>query len=343
MVNKENITVLKPAVLVANLKPSQATCWCSAPRSIVSCRWSVRHGRAGFTLAELLVAVGVLVLLVLLATQLLNSAATITTLGHKQMDADSQARQLFDRMAIDVAQMVKRPDVDYYLKSPSIGTPDCTTCVAQTGNDQIAFFGATSGYYPTPNYQSPVSLIVYRINSDSTSSSYNKLERMGKGFIWNGVSSGYIPIVYLNSNNTTIASTWPAAVSSSTSDSDYEVIGPQVFRFEYYYLLKSGSFSAIPWDTSTGHTNVSGMRDVAAIVADIAVIDPKSKVLLTNAQIATLAGQLDDYSSGMAPGQLLANWRSAIDANTSLPRLALSGIRLYERYLHLSPATLGTP
>ena len=40
--------------------------------------------------------------------QLLNSAATITTLGHKQMDADSQARQLLDRMAIDFAQMVKR-------------------------------------------------------------------------------------------------------------------------------------------------------------------------------------------------------------------------------------------
>lgn len=58
----------------------------------------VRHRPAGSTLAELLVSVGVLVFLVLLATQLLNSAANITTLGHKQMDADSQARQLFDRM-----------------------------------------------------------------------------------------------------------------------------------------------------------------------------------------------------------------------------------------------------
>ena len=62
----------------------------------------------GFTLAELLVTVGVLVLLVLLFTQLLNSAASITTLGHKQIDADSQARQLLDRMTIDFAQMVKR-------------------------------------------------------------------------------------------------------------------------------------------------------------------------------------------------------------------------------------------
>ena len=71
------------------------------------------RGRSrGFTLAELLVTVGVLALLVLLFTQLLNSAASITTLGHKRMDADSQARQLLDRMAIDFAQLVKRSNLD---------------------------------------------------------------------------------------------------------------------------------------------------------------------------------------------------------------------------------------
>jgi hypothetical protein len=43
-----------------------------------------RGCRGGFTLAELLITVGVVVLLVLLFTQLLNSAATITILGHKQ-------------------------------------------------------------------------------------------------------------------------------------------------------------------------------------------------------------------------------------------------------------------
>src|SRR5436190_11642837 len=60
-------------------------------------RQSAEHAHAAFTLVELLVTVGVLVLLVLLFTQLLNSAATITTLAHKQMDTDSQARQLLDR------------------------------------------------------------------------------------------------------------------------------------------------------------------------------------------------------------------------------------------------------
>ena len=83
------------------------------------------------------------------------------------------------------------------------------------------------------------------------------------------------------------------------------------------------------------------MQDVAAIVADIAVVDPKSRGLVTSTQITTLAGTLSDYS-GQAPGGLLSNWRTAIDTNTSLPRPAISGIRLYERYLYLSPPTLGT-
>ena len=117
---------------------------------------------SGFTLAELLVTVGVLVLLVLLFTQLLNSAASITTLGHKQMDADSQARQLLDRMAIDFAQLVKRSDVDFFGKGTiapnSVGG-------AMTGNDRIAFYSAVPGYYPSTGSQSPVSLVAYRVNS----------------------------------------------------------------------------------------------------------------------------------------------------------------------------------
>src|SRR6266404_2539978 len=95
----------------------------------------------GFTLVELLVSVGVLAVLVFLATQLINSMAAITTLGHKQMDADSQARQVLDRMAVDFAQMIKRSDVTFYFKGG--------TGVSQTGNDQIAFYTATPGYYST--------------------------------------------------------------------------------------------------------------------------------------------------------------------------------------------------
>src|SRR6266550_2242224 len=160
----------------------------------LQCPRPTQRRHAAFTLVELLVATGVLVLLVLLATQLLNTAATVTTLGHKQMDADGQARQLLDRMAIDFAQMVKRSDVDYYLKSSRFasGTPPPpppppvitgVRTLLQPGNDQIAFYSAVPGYYPTGS-QSPVSLVAYRVNSNSASSSYNKMERFGKGLVW---------------------------------------------------------------------------------------------------------------------------------------------------------------
>ena len=289
----------------------------------------------GFTLAELLVTVGILVVLILLFTHLLNSAATITTLGHKQMDADSQARQLLDRMAIDFAQMVKRNDVDYFAKGTiapnSVGG-------TMPGNDQIAFYSTVPGYYPSTGAQSPVSLVAYRINSLSGATAFNKMERLGKGLTWNGALTTSTPVVFW----TTITSSWPAATSSSLADPDenYEIIGPQVFRFEYCYLRTNGSFVIVPPLDNNGRADLS---QISAIVADIAVIDSKSKVLLTNAQITTpLASSLTDYAAGMVPGQLRANWQTALDTNTSLPRSAISGIRLYERYFYLSPPTLLT-
>lgn len=332
-------------------------------QSLQATRMPLHKDSRAFTLAELLVSVGVLVVLVLFSGQLLKSTATITTLGHKQMDVDSQARQLLDRMSIDFAQMVKRSDVDYYLKS-SAASP--LRSVLQPGNDQIAFYSNVPGYYPTGGLQSPVSLVAYRVNSASTSSSYNKMERMGKGLLWNAATPTPPPVVFLpiplasplpspEASPPLSTPAWPEASSATASWSDSEVIGPQVFRFEYYYLLKNGLFSDIPWDTTAipPHNSVTGMRDVAAIVVDIAVIDPKSKVLLLDTtsppQIAQVGSQLIDWGDTVCagcpsstqwrttPGLLRTRWQSKLDGLTNLPRPALSGIRLYERYFYLSP------
>ncbi len=370
------------------------------------------NASAAFTLAELAVTVGVLVLLVFLATQLLKSAATVTTLGHKQMDADSQTRQLLDRMAIDFAQMVKRSDVDYYLKSSATPPPTGVRNLLQPGNDTIAFYSTVPGYYPSPStstQQGPLSLVAYRVNSNSTSPSYNKLERMGKGLVWNAVSTTQTPVVFMPiplaspiptpelpspPPNPLPTPAWPEIDKPANSWSDSEVIGPQVFRFEYYYLLKGQTdpinpgttyppiFGDTPWDTRICscpsptpaptptaiptvtpipvptptppslccHTAPQGMQDVAAVVVVIAVIEPQSKVLVTNAQLARLNGAdglppvLVDYAAGMTPGQLLAQWRAALDLNTvGLVPQAISGIRVYERYFYLSAPTLLTP
>jgi len=111
------------------------------------------------------------------------------------------------------------------------------------------------------------------------------------------------------------------------------------------------------------------MQDVAAVVVAIAVIDPKSKALLdtvdpTGAKLARLNGAdgqlpgpvLIDWGNTACagcptqtqwqttPGLLAAQWRAAIDANAvGLPQPVISGIRVYERYVYLSPPTLLTP
>jgi hypothetical protein len=276
----------------------------------------------------MLVAISVLALLVVLVTQLVNNAASVTTLGNQRLDADSQARPLFERMALDFAHLVRRSDVSHYAKTA--GTP-------MTGNDLLGFYSAVQGYHPTT--PSPVSVVAYRVNSDpSNSVAYNRLERMGKGLDWNGASSASIPVVFLP---LTLHGAWPSVASSSAYDDPdptrrtYEIIGPQVFRFEYYYLEKvTGSLVSFP----AAWTSLSAMavKDAAAIVVAIAVIDPRTKVLLSNSQIATLGESLPDYASGWGPGELLTRWQSALDGISNLPRPAISSIRLYERSFPIS-------
>ncbi len=284
-----------------------------------------------FTLAELLVSVGVLVLLTLLATQLLNSAATIMTLGHRQMDADSQTRELFDRMAIDFAQMIRRADIDYYLKSSTTAN-DCRLCTRQRGNDQIAFYSTVPGWSAiTGAQQGPVSIIGYRINVSGTTLS-NRLERLGEALVWNGATSD----TRSDGRPASVIFWAPLNPWANLTNNPFDIIGRDVFRFEYYYLLKNGDLSSTPWYATS---SVRGLQDVSAIIVDIAVIDPKSRVLLSNSDIAGLTEDLADYS-GQAPGGLLAGWRATLDGNATLPRPALSSVRLYERSFYLSPVNL---
>src|SRR5205809_7269679 len=70
----------------------------------------------GFTLAELLVSIFVLAIIIFVVEQLTINATAVTRTGNRHISTDTQARTVFDRMALDFAQMVKRMDADYYVK-----------------------------------------------------------------------------------------------------------------------------------------------------------------------------------------------------------------------------------
>jgi prepilin-type N-terminal cleavage/methylation domain-containing protein len=353
-----------------------------------------RNNTSGFTLAELLVSVFVLAIIVLMVSQLMNNAAAITKIGHKHITTDTQARTVFDRMAVDFAQMLKRTDVDYYVKGTLVYNQHGhgnghgwgnRRGAGQQGSDQIGFFSQVPGYNSTGySWQSPLSLVAYRINqnSNTTNPDYLKLQRMGKGLLWNGVDTrtntqATYPIVFLDQ---TISGTWPPAVNNTNTcgggstnnscDPDYETIGPGVFRLEYYYLLKNGKLTDVPWDqearpnqTSLTSPQKIGLADVESITVAIAVIDPAGRALIDAAN----SGSLDDLASDMPDfrsshgrgvggtkniGDLEADWNAVLvgdgtdgypgvistgrtSAGTPIPPEAAKGIRIYSKTFDL--------
>jgi prepilin-type N-terminal cleavage/methylation domain-containing protein len=291
-----------------------------------------------FTLVEILVAISLLGILTFLLSRLFNSAAKTTSMSGKRMESEGQMRPLLDRMAIDFAQMAKRADLDFYGKGTAGGG-------AMTGNDRIAFYSMVPGDYPATGSESPFSVVAYKVNSSLAAANaavYTRLQRMARGLVMNGNSSSINdgPIAFAPVNISTV---WTSVTSNATTDSKYEVVGPQVFRFEYYYLLTNGSFSTTPWDPLLpGHASAAGMRDVAAVVIAMASLDSRSRVLLTNPQVATISATLVDYAPGNGPGWLLTQWQNALTVPTNasvqaIPRPVISGIRLYERYFYLAP------
>jgi prepilin-type N-terminal cleavage/methylation domain-containing protein len=351
----------------------------------------------GFTLVEMLISIVILALLILLVTQVVNTAATVVRPANKHIDTDTQARAILDRMALDFAKMLKRTDIDYYVKAP-IGYKNpkahgngLKLKTGEPGNDSIAFFsqaGKDAGYYPSVGSQSPVSLVAYRVNAGSTTSaSYLRLERMGKGLLWNGVNNGTsssspYPIVFspgqVAAGTGPWAGDWYAAInndnSAKSTDSAYETIGPNVFRFEYYYLLKDGSIKDVPaissWDFSqTVSANLNAFSDVEAIAVVIAVIDPASRLLLYDPstpadpynRLFNLVSDMADFKNANGKGvgaqkigDVENEWNTAVqhaastgttyDASggdgSAFPPAAASAIRIYNRYFDVRTPAL---
>ncbi len=199
---------------------------------------------SAFTLVEIMVSITVLFFLMLILGQMIQATASLLIYHGKSMDADEQARVLFDRMSVDFSGMTKRTDVNYFLKSSIAEATypqnnDLVNANPLSGNDQLAFYSEVSGYSSSTEAVSSLSLVAYRLNTTSL-----QMERMGKGLSWNGAAATGSGDQFV-SLPLTLGSKWPTAVNSSP-DTSYETIGPPAFRFEYDYLLKKGLFSATP-------------------------------------------------------------------------------------------------
>jgi len=309
-----------------------------------------RHARGGMTLVEMMSAMAILILVMFVVIQLINNARNITTASQRLLDAESQARMVFDRMALDFGRMVKRADVDYVFDRSA-------------GNDRMYFYSEAPVLFTGSSaQQNPVGLVGYRINSEYC------LERLGCGLSWDGTAqAGVVFLSYPNypitGTSTPVAgSTLPDAFATllapGSTGAAYHVLAESIFRLECCFLLKPGRkadgtylpavYSNLPWDTRLGHAGTAGigLSDVQAVVVAIAVLDSGSRKTLTSTndlkQLADALGDPLDTALGGNPPELMATtWQNRINNGTlrGLPvsKSVANQVRVYQRTFQLSP------
>jgi len=244
---------------------------------------------SGFSILELLVSMAVFALLAVLVAQLTISATAVSTSGTKRMDADSQARLIFDRMANDFAKMVKRPDVDcIFAKQP--------------GNDAMFFYSEGPAYSSanlTKTEKNTVALVGYRINTNSTkyqppdyTAGYPVLERLGETLAWDGTTSndataaqdntepgGMVFFSYPAGSATpdpagTLDGNWSKTIGTAANnyadgtDEDYHVLSDTVYRMEIAFLLTDGTISTRPVTNPSTTTNNLAAATAPTVTAD---------------------------------------------------------------------------
>lgn len=274
----------------------------------------------GFTVLEILVAVAVLALLTVLVAQMVQSGSAVIARSRKHLSADAQAREVFSRFALDIARMPKRADMDAVFSD-------------QAGNKKIFFYSEAPGFATTTAALSPLSLVGYRIGADVG------LERLGKALPWAGTGHpAFLTFSSTSSTNalpeTTLAGAWSTSVGGSPAydgvDPDYHALAPGVFRLEYCFQKKDGSFS-LTRDAD------GGFRDVAAIVLSLAVLDGDSRKIAPD--LSKLADALpsptnEDLAANKLPAEI---WRDLINDNASfasragIPAPAAASVRTYQR------------
>lgn len=208
-----------------------------------------------------------------MVTQLINGTTATTTNSRKHMDADSQARMIFDRLEDDFGKMVSRKDMDYIFYKNTAGGSGM--------NDAMFFYSEAPAYYDNTSIanssQNTVALVGYRVNTNL------QLERLGKGLTWDGATSVTTTpggAVYLTvtgtvggipDTNSTIATRWPAIGTPAGSngsgafndgaDTDYHLLSDQTYRMEIAFLLSNGTVSAKPILSGSGINYTSSASD----------------------------------------------------------------------------------
>ena len=159
---------------------------------------------AGFTLVELLVAMGILAIILVGTVQITGIAQGSVRWAEKKIASDSGARQLTALLERDLREMIRRPDAPFEFQ-------------LQPGNDSLAFLATRAGYARgDASADRSASLVRYDTDPDG------RFTRACLGFGFEGEDT--VPLD-------------PAAALPDIPDENRQVVSDTVFRVEFEFLV----------------------------------------------------------------------------------------------------------
>jgi len=303
----------------------------------------------GFSLLEILVAVVILIILVLIMTTVVDVASKTSVTAGKTMDLESEVRLVFDRLAYDLGHAVARPDVDWnFKKKPA-------------ASDEIGFWAQTRGYAGNRTLSS----VNFRVTS-GTNGGMPELDRAAKGLGWDDMVLGVeqnpgdpktlvqpgtddyqllgdqvfrMEICYLLEDGSLSTTYYNQSIQNNLSASgnplvsDDTAAGYEVGSWwtsnKTHFVCKNATAGRAIWE------KVAPFQNVRALVVGVALLDRRTRILLTKTQMDDLAGRLADADDGK---DILAAWKP-VSANpstlNSIHPLASQTVRFYQRYFPL--------
>jgi len=317
-------------------------------------------GNRAFTLIEVLVALAVMSVLGVLIVQMISATGSTSRMSNRLVDAASQARLAFDRIGLDLGNLVKRDDADFVAGNPA------------ADGDALLFLSELA----SPGGNRTLSLVAYRLaphpdplnkdNTDASGTSRVCLLRAGMPILWDTVShttfmglrSDGLPVQLSASDSSFAAALLPATAS-------FDVLAPGVLQmvvgFQLYpdnkpvtckdgtsipnalgQIVYSPPVRSLTPSTPSGASPVDyiDLSRISAIVVGLVTVDLDSLKLLNASDAAALSAKFQVPITGQMP---VAAWTPIINtliANSLAPGIlpVRQALRVNQRFYPINPS-----
>lgn len=275
---------------------------------------SSRNSRnpAAFTLIELLVAMAVLAILLVVTSRIVDLVSRNIRSSSSSMDAATAAARVFERIGLDLNLVIRRADV---ANAADDSATEFLTLLADVPNEGSA---ASDAFFPTGEGEPAV--VHYRLADDS-----GAIDPARAGFpVVARAAFGALRADSLGMRNATDPTPLPTPSTSGglRGAGDYDVLATGVVKVAVGYIDKNtGAY------TPADGTN---LRNHAALVVTLAVIDDNELLKATPGDIAATAAALPAPAAGDDPvSKWTTRWEGGAPAG--IPPHVWAAVRFYQR------------